>query len=259
MLKPVIAATAALAIAGSTLVYAQQRFDGHGGFGNGGPRAEHQHRHLSPDDVAALGDARIAAMKAGLELTPDQAKNWPAFEQAVRNMVQLRVQRIQARQAAAQGSQQQGSQNAAPVTPFDRMSHRADSMTKRGAALKQIADAGAPLYASLNDAQKSRFTLLARMLRPHEHQHAMNGGGQRFGQGDGRGGQEGSGHRHVGQGGSGGPDGQGWGNRRFGQEGQDGQGGPDGQGWWGHHRFGQNGGMHNMSNSDNNSDDGSQL
>ena len=241
MLKPVIAATAALAIAGSTFVYAQQRFDGHGGFGNGGPRAEHQHRHLSADDVSALADARIAAMKAGLELTPDQVKNWPAFEQAVRNMVQLR---IQARQAAAQGAQQ-GSQNA---TPFDRMSHRADAMTKRGAALKQIADAGAPLYASLNDAQKSRFTMLARMLRPHEHRHAMNSGGQRFGQGYGRG-QEG--HRHFGQGGPGGPDGQGQGYRRFGQ---DGQGGPDGQqGWWGHHRFGQNGGMHNMSNSDDDS------
>jgi zinc resistance-associated protein len=246
MLKPVIAATAALAIAGSTFVYAQQRFDGHGGFGNGGPRAEHQHRHLSADDVSALADARIAAMKAGLELTPDQTKNWPAFEQAVRNMVQLRIQRIQARQAAAQGSQQ-GSQNA---TPFDRMSHRADAMTKRGAALKQIADAGAPLYASLNDAQKARFPMLARMLRPHEHQHAMNGGGQRFGQGYGHG-QEGQGHRHFGQGGPGGPNGQGQGYRRFGQ---DGQGGPDGQqGWWGHHRFGQNGGMHNMSNSDDDS------
>ena len=250
MLKPVIAATAALAIAGSTLVYAQQRFDGHGGFGNGGPRAEH--RHLSPDDVAAFADARIAAMKAGLELTPDQAKNWPAFEQAVRNMVQLRIQRIQARQAAAQGTQQ-GSQNAAPATPFDRLSHWADAMTKRGAALKQIADAGAPLYASLNDAQKSRFTMLARLLRPHEHRHAMNGDGQRFGQGYGRDGQEGWGHRQFGQGGGpGGPDGRGWGNRRFGQEGQDSQSGPDGQGW-GHHRFGQNGRTHNMSNSDDDS------
>jgi hypothetical protein len=195
MLKPVIAATAALAIAGSTFVYAQQRFDGHGGFGNGGPRAEHQHRHLSADDAAAFADARIAAMKAGLELTPDQTKNWPAFEQAVRNMVQLRIQRIQARQAAAQGSQQ-GSQTA-PTTPFERMSRRADAMTKRGAALKQIADAGAPLYASLNDTQKARFTKLARMLRPHEHRHAMNGGGQRFGQGYGRG-QEGQGHRQFG-------------------------------------------------------------
>jgi zinc resistance-associated protein len=181
MLKPVIAATAALAIAGSTYVYAQQRFDGHGGFGNGGPRAEHQHRHLSADDAAAFADARIAALKAGLELTPDQAKNWPSFEQALRNMVQLRVQRIQARQAAAQGTQ---APNANATSPFDRMSHRADTMTKRGAALKQIADAGAPLYQSLNDAQKARFTMLARILRPH---HPGFERWHRFGQGYGRG------------------------------------------------------------------------
>jgi zinc resistance-associated protein len=237
MLKPVIAATAALAIAGSTYVYAQQRFDGHGGFGNGGPRAEHQHRHLSADDAAAFADARIAALKAGLELTPDQAKNWPSFEQALRNMVQLRVQRIQAREAAAaQGTQ---APNANATSPFDRMSHRADAMTKRGAVLKQIADAGAPLYQSLNDAQKARFTMLARILRPHEHQHAVNDGGQNG---------QGGGHQHFGQGGQGGPggqDGPGWGRRQFGQ---------DSQGW-GHRHFGQNGrgGMHNMGNDDQDS------
>ena len=205
MLKPVIAATAALAIAGSTFVYAQQRFDSRSGFGSG-PRAD-QHRQLSADDVAAFGDARIAALKAGLELTPDQAKNWPAFEQALRNMVQLRVQRVQARQAAAQSSQ---AQNAG--SPFDRLSRRADAMTKRGAALRQIADAGAPLYQSLDDAQKARFTMLARMLRPHEHRHAMNGGDR---------------------------NGPGWFRRHFGQ---------DGQGW-GQRHFGENDrGMHDMSN-----------
>jgi len=254
MLKPVIAATAALALAGSTLVYAQQRFDGRGGFSNGGLRAEHQHRHLSADDVAAFADARIAALKAGLELTPDQAKNWPAFEQALRNMVQLRIQRIQARQAAAQGSQ---TSNANPATsPFDRMSHLADAMTKRGAALKQISDAGAPLYQSLTAAQKSRFTTLARILRPHEHQHAMNGGGWREGHGYGRG-HDGNGaeHQPFGQGGFGGQDGQGWGRRHFGQD-----GGPDEQGW-GHRHFGQNGrgGMHNMSGTGADDGQDSQL
>ena len=209
MLKPVIAATAALAIAGSTFVYAQQRVEGRGGFGSD-PRAEHQHRQLSADDVAAFGDARIAALKAGLELTPDQAKNWPALEQALRNMVQLRVQRIQARQAAAQSSQ---APNADAGSPFDRMSRRADAMSKRGAALKQIADAGAPLYQSLNDAQKARFTMLGRMLRPHERRHAMNDGDR---------------------------DGPGWFRRHFGGQG------------WAHRRFGENdrGDMHHMSNDE---------
>ena len=113
--------------------------------------------------MAAFTDARIAALKAGLELTPDQAKNWPAFEQALRDMAQLRIQRMQARASAA--SQQQG-QTLRP-TPFDRLARRADDMAKSSAALKQIADAGAPLYQSLNDEQKDRFMMLARMLRPH--------------------------------------------------------------------------------------------
>jgi hypothetical protein len=221
MLKPVIAATALIAIAGSSYVYAQQRYDGHRGFGDGGPRFEHRHR-LSADDVNAFADARIAALKAGLELTPDQAKNWPAFEAALRNMVQLRIDRIKARQAA----EQQG-QAPAPTTPFDRMAKRAEAMSKRSVALKQIADAGAPLYQTLNDAQRARFTALARMLRPH--QHGNNGGERREGRnfdGDGRG-----------------QDGRGWGHnwRRFGQDGQ------DGPGWR------RGGGMHNLMDSDQDS------
>ncbi len=169
MLKPVIAATAMLAIVGSTFVYAQQ--GDYRGFRDGGPRFEHRHR-LSADDVSAFADARIAALKAGLELTSDQTKNWPAFEAALRNMVQLRIDRIKARQAAQQQDQAQ-----TPTSPFDRLAKRADAMSKRSVALKQIADAGAPLYQSLNDAQKARFTMLARMLRPH--QHGFNGGARR--------------------------------------------------------------------------------
>ena len=131
MLKPVIAATAMLAIAGSTFVYAQS--GGYRGFRDGGPRFEHRHR-LSADDVSAFADARIAALKAGLELTPDQTKNWPAFETAVRNMVQLRIDRIKAREAA------QHKTRRSPASPFDRLAKRADAMSKRSVALKQIAE-----------------------------------------------------------------------------------------------------------------------
>ncbi len=175
-LKPVIAATALLAIAGSSYVYAQQGFGGHG---DGGPRVEYHHR-LSAADMAAFTDARIAALKAGLELTPDQAKNWPPFEQALRDMAQLRIQRMQARQAGDQ---------TPPASPFDRLSRRADNMAKAGAALKKVADAGTPLYQSLNDDQKDRFKMLARMLRPHHPMHAfMEHRGERFGEdGDGQG------------------------------------------------------------------------
>src|SRR5262245_4033488 len=152
MLRPVITATALIALVGSSLAYARHSFGDGSGFTNDEPRFE-QRRRLSVADVSAFADARIAALKAGLQLTPDQAKNWPQFEQAVRDLVQ-------ARQA---GDQQQ------PGTPFERLSQRADTMAKTSAALKKIADAGAPLYQSLNDDQKNRFVRLARMLRPHHH------------------------------------------------------------------------------------------
>jgi hypothetical protein len=63
----VITATALIAIAGSSL-------GGGSGFTNDEPRFEQRHR-LSVADVSAFADARIAALKAGLQLTPDQAKN----------------------------------------------------------------------------------------------------------------------------------------------------------------------------------------
>ena len=172
MTKPLIAATALIALAGSSFAYAQYGYGGERWSDGDGPQVVQRHR-LSATDVSAFADARIAALKAGLELTPDQAKNWPPFEQAVRDLVQLRIQRIQAMQGSA-------DQNQPAQTPFDRLSRRADAMAKRSAALKKIADAGAPLYQSLNDEQKSRFVVLARMLRPHHHM-------QRFGQGYGRG------------------------------------------------------------------------
>jgi hypothetical protein len=175
--------------------------------------------------VSAFADARIAALKAGLELTPDQTKNWPAFEAALRNMVQLRIDRIKARQAAQQQDQAQ-----TPTSPFDRLAKRADAMSKRSVALKQIADAGAPLYQSLNDAQKARFTMLARILRPH--QHGNNGGERREGRNFDR-------------------DGHGWGGRRFGENGpgsgRDGQDSQDGRGW-------RHGHMHNLLNNDGDQD-----
>jgi zinc resistance-associated protein len=193
MLKPVIAATAALAIAGTSLVYAQQRFRDHG---PGGPGAEQRHRP-SPADMAAFTDARIAALKAGLELTPDQAKNWPAFEQALRDAAQLRIQRMQEREARRQ-AQGQGTQSQTQMSPFDRMARRADGMAKTSAALKKISDAGAPLYQSLTDEQKARFRVLGRMLQPHHHRMAFNEGGDGWrGRGFGRDGQ-GFGHHRSG-------------------------------------------------------------
>jgi zinc resistance-associated protein len=167
MLKPLVVAAAALAIAGSSVVYAQHL----GGPDRDDSHFAHRHR-LSPEDRAAFVDARIAALKAGLELTPDQAKNWPDFEKALRDMAQVRAERMAAREAAMQNP------DKARAAPFDRLAQRADGMAKASAALKHIAETGKPLYTSLDDAQKARFKKLAWLLRPHHHWHGQDQDGQ---------------------------------------------------------------------------------
>src|ERR1700682_5785838 len=88
MRKFTIAAIAALAIAGSTAVYAQHRpwFSEH-----------MRHIRINPEDRAAFANARIAAVHAGLKLNADQEKLWPPVESAVRELAKLRIDRANAR------------------------------------------------------------------------------------------------------------------------------------------------------------------
>ena len=79
-------------------------------------------------------------------------------------------------------------------------------MAKASAALKKVADAGAPLYQSLNDDQKARFMKLARILRPHHHMEGGNGGWRRRARAARDGHNWGHGGRRFGQ--NGGPGGR---------------------------------------------------
>ena len=65
MLKTMIAATAVLAIGGSSTIYAQQQFRGPSGTDQN-PRVEQQYRP-SADDIKAFSDVRIDELKAGLD------------------------------------------------------------------------------------------------------------------------------------------------------------------------------------------------
>ena len=47
------------------------------------------------DDRAAMLDARLGGLKAGLRLTPDQEKLWGPFEAAVRDFAQTRMNHMQ--------------------------------------------------------------------------------------------------------------------------------------------------------------------
>src|ERR1700716_2621304 len=114
MKKFAIAGIAALAIAGSTAVYAQHR-----------PWFQH-HMRMNSEDRAAFADARIAAVKAGLKLTPDQEKLWPPVEAAVRDFAKLRIDRANARMNAQRGDAPDAQQK--PDDPVTRLRDRADAM-----------------------------------------------------------------------------------------------------------------------------------
>jgi zinc resistance-associated protein len=153
MWKAIVVGTAALAIAGTSLVYAQQRGGRDGMMGDRDGMM--QGRQFNAEDLRAFGEARIAALKAGLMLTPEQEKNWPAFEQAARDLAKVRMERRSAIRNA-------------PATddPVERLRQRATALSETGAALKKLADATDPLYKSLDENQKRRFAILNRLAGP---------------------------------------------------------------------------------------------
>jgi hypothetical protein len=151
MWKPILAGTAVVAIAGSSLVYAQQQQDGVESARHRGVERVQRWRP-SPEDAAAFADARIAALKAGLRLTPEQERNWPAFEAAARDYAGQRRERFAARR-----------NEPPPASPVERLRRGADALAQAGASMKRLADAQEPLYNSLDESQKRRFAMLSRL------------------------------------------------------------------------------------------------
>jgi hypothetical protein len=155
MKKVLLAGVAALAIAGSTFAYAQHR------------EWFREHVRMTPEDRAAMADARIAAVHAGLKLTPDQEKLWPPVEAAVREFAKLRIDRANARMTARQddAKDQQKPDDQKIDDPVARLRNRAETMAATAAAMKKIADAADPLYKTLDDGQKRRLALLTHRER----------------------------------------------------------------------------------------------
>ena len=174
MRKFAIAGVAVLAIAASTAVYAQHSWFHDRMMG---------HARMSPEDRAAMADARIAAVHAGLKLSADQEKLWPPVESAVRDLVKIRLDRAAARQAAAAKSAAAKSDDQAQPDPVARLRTRAENMMASAAALKKIADAADPLYKTLDDGQKRRLAMLTHHNRHGDGdgwrgrlQHGFDGG-----------------------------------------------------------------------------------
>jgi zinc resistance-associated protein len=146
MLKTVAAGLTALFVTASSLAYAQA------------PSATttteggQENTKLSAADLNALTDARIGIVKAALQLTPEQAKFWPAVEEAIRNRAMGRQVRLAARVR---------QRDQADSDIVDDVRRRADALAQRSAELKQLADAWQPLSATLTPEQKQRLRFFA--------------------------------------------------------------------------------------------------
>jgi len=112
---------------------------------SGGPKlaAPAAHRRTVNRPGYMLNDAQIASIKERLNLTPDQARMWPAVEAALRNIAYARAQHELERGAPA------GVTRTAAVDPD---------------AVQGLKSAAVPLLMSFNAEQKEEVRNLAHVM-----------------------------------------------------------------------------------------------
>jgi hypothetical protein len=110
-------------------------------------------------DRLTLVEARIAAVKAGLQLTNAQQKDWDNLEKVARDVIAARA----ARQVAAM-KEAAAFRESDDVVSGMRLAAR--DLAARGEELQKVADAAGPLYASMDAAQKHRFAVLLHSFAP---------------------------------------------------------------------------------------------
>lgn len=173
-----------------------------GPMGHAGMGERHGRAAMTAQDREAMMAARLAALKAGLVLTPEQEKLWPPIEAAAReSMKQREALRARYEKEAAAGD------------PLERMRRMGEMASARGAAMTKFADAAAPLYKTLSDDQKRRLERLGGGMgmggMGMGMGMGMGPGESRMGRGEGRhGGRPYHEHRH-------GHDGEGRGQHRL--------------------------------------------
>ncbi|TCK23272.1 LTXXQ motif family protein [Ancylobacter aquaticus] len=159
MKHTIIAATAAALLAGVT-------------FGVAAPKpGAGDHPRPSVEQMAefsgAMSEARIAALQAGLRLTADQEKLWPALESALQAAAKERMEN-RAERRAERADKPKGER----PDVIERLRAQADGMVERGQTMKKVADAAAPLYDSLDGSQQRRFAILFKQV---EHPRMASG------------------------------------------------------------------------------------
>ena len=104
---------------------------------------------LTAEQIVANSDANIDRIKAELNLTPEQEKNWTAFNSAMHYLGHNGADRLNLRIARAQRDP--------PDDIIEQMRNEAQFLNDRAVDQRNVADAAEPLFASLDDKQKTIF------------------------------------------------------------------------------------------------------
>lgn len=104
---------------------------------------------LSAEQIVANSDANIDRIKAELNLTPEQEKNWTAFNSAMHYLGHNGADRLNLRIARAKRDP--------PDDIIEQMRNEAQFLNDRAVDQRSVADAAEPLFASLDDKQKAVF------------------------------------------------------------------------------------------------------
>jgi gas vesicle protein len=104
---------------------------------------------LTAEQMVANSDANIDRIKTELNLTPEQEKNWTAFNSAMHYLGHNGADRLNLRIARAKRDP--------PDDIIEQMRNEAQFLNDRALDQRNVADAAEPLFTSLGDKQKAMF------------------------------------------------------------------------------------------------------
>jgi hypothetical protein len=104
---------------------------------------------LTAQQIVANSDANIERIKNELKLTPEQEKHWTGFNSAMHYLGHNGADRLNLRIARAKRDP--------PDDIIEQMRNEAQFLNDRAVDQRNVADAAEPLFASLDDKQKSIF------------------------------------------------------------------------------------------------------
>src|SRR4051794_33196752 len=106
---------------------------------------------ITAEQIVANSDANIERIKKTLNLTPEQEKNWAGFNSAMHYLGHNGADRLNLRIARAKRDP--------PDDIIEQMRNEAQFLNDRAVDQRNVADAAEPLFASLDDNQKTIFIL----------------------------------------------------------------------------------------------------